>query len=62
MTTEAISPNFIIVRAHKAGANLIYASLKHHPQVFMPERFSEQQEVNVNNLMTLISMLRKPVP
>jgi tryptophan synthase beta subunit len=50
MTTEAIISTIFIVGTHKAGANLICATLRHHLQVFMPERSSKRQEVNVNNL------------
>jgi len=41
MTTAAISPNFFIVGAHKAGTTSLYTYLKQHPQVFMPERIKE---------------------
>ena len=30
-------PNFLIIGAHKAGTTSLYAYLKSHPQIFMPE-------------------------
>ncbi len=30
-------PNFLIIGAHKAGTTSLYAYLKTHPQIFMPE-------------------------
>ncbi|PIE73877.1 MAG: sulfotransferase [Deltaproteobacteria bacterium] len=41
MTTKETSPNFFIVGAHKAGTTSLYAYLRQHPQVFMPERIKE---------------------
>ncbi len=32
-----VLPNFLIIGAHKAGTTSMYAYLKAHPQIFMPE-------------------------